>query len=624
MTTTTAEKPKLLEVRPDGIPDELKRTPQWVTWRLEPKGDGWTKVPYQVNGQHARVDSAETWTTFDAALAAYRSGDADGVGFVFSADDPYVGIDLDHIDSPELKTSAESFLRLLNSYTELSPSGTGYRVIARGTLPEGRRRSGNVEMYDRGRYFTVTGHRVEHSPATPEPREALIEALYAKYFADESAPTPSTATHVLTISDDDAIAHVNATDKGHALWDGDTTAYKSESEADLALCRLIERFVGGDAAMIERIWLASGLGVRVKAKRADYRKRTIDTVLATPSAQGVGGSDVWAVLRRIDFDAPMEPAAAVIAALLRERTVTAVAADDGMGKSFFLQGAAMHIRNGRPFVDREVMQGAVLLLDGQLADVDLRDRLRAIGGEAPLPIVCSPLDLDLTTERGRKLLLAAGERAEDETSMPLRLLAVDSCLEFIGDRSPNETPTVTAFHHTLRAARDAFPKAALAFTMNLRKFAPNAGPANSTKQRAANLKRWTDMCDEVLDVRADKDEAHRYIERLTVTPNKNRHALNKALTLDLQRGGERLTFAVPDPNVFLIGAPRKGGRPKRVTDEDVLAALADGPVTHDDLREKLDVSRGTLRQRLKSLEEAGRAFIDRSKKPHAISAVERP
>ena len=183
----------------------------------------------------------------------------------------------------------------------------------------------------------------------------------------------------------------------------------------------------------------------------------------------------------------MEPAAAVIAALLRERTVTAVAADDGMGKSFFLQGAAMHIRNGTPrLADREVMQGAVLLLDGQLADVDLRDRLRAIGGEAPLPIVCSPLDLDLTTERGRELLLAAGERAEDETSMPLRLLAVDSCLEFIGDRSPNETPTVTAFHHTLRAARDAFPKAALAFTMNLRKFTPKGGPANSTKQRAAN------------------------------------------------------------------------------------------------------------------------------------------
>ena len=109
----------------------------------------------------------------------------------------------------------------------------------------------------------------------------------------------------------------------------------------------------------------------------------------------------------------------------------------------------------------------------------------------------------------------------------------------------------------------------------------------------------------------------------TVTPNKNRHALNKALTLDLQRGGERLAFAVPDLNVFLIGAPRTGGRPKRVTDEDVLAALADGPVTHDDLREKLDASRGTLRQRLKSLEEAGRALIDRSKKPHAISAVER-
>ena len=138
--STTAEKPEVLEVLPDGIPDDLKRTPQWVTWRLESKGDGWTKVPYQVNGSRASTTSPSTWTTFDAALAEYQSGDADGVGFVFSKADDYVGIDLDHIDSPELSAWAAAIVQQLNSYLEKSPSGTGYHVIVRGTLPKGKRK----------------------------------------------------------------------------------------------------------------------------------------------------------------------------------------------------------------------------------------------------------------------------------------------------------------------------------------------------------------------------------------------------------------------------------------------------------------------------------------------------
>ena len=286
----------MLEVRPDGIPDDLKSIAQWVTWRQEWDGDRWTKPLYQVNGSKASTKSRRTWATFDEAFAEYQRSDADGVGFVFTKDDDYVGIDLDHIDTPELTKWAYGIVRKLDSYLEKSPSGTGYHVIARGTLPGPGRKRGRVEAYDRGRYFTVTGHRAQQLPATPEPRQAEIEDLYAKYFADESAPTPvqaSTATaHAPAISDDDAIARVKATDNGRALWDGDpalwakdTGAYPSKSEADLALCREIEKVVGHDAAAIDRLWLVSGLGVRGKVKdRADYRKRTIDLILATPSA----------------------------------------------------------------------------------------------------------------------------------------------------------------------------------------------------------------------------------------------------------------------------------------------------------------------------------------------------
>jgi primase-polymerase (primpol)-like protein len=48
----------------------------------------------------------------------------------------------------------------IDSYTEVSPSGAGLRIWTPGVLPPGGRRKGYVEMYDGGRYLTVTGHRV--------------------------------------------------------------------------------------------------------------------------------------------------------------------------------------------------------------------------------------------------------------------------------------------------------------------------------------------------------------------------------------------------------------------------------------------------------------------------------
>ena len=147
------------------IPAVLQETAQWVCWRVEDRDGHPTKVPLDpVTGQYASVAEPVTWHALETALAQYhRDADVDGIGFVFTADDPYVGVDLDDCRDPEtgaVEDWAAEIIQRLASYTEVSPSGTGVHIITRGTAPAKGNRRGNLEMYDRDRYFTVTGDRV--------------------------------------------------------------------------------------------------------------------------------------------------------------------------------------------------------------------------------------------------------------------------------------------------------------------------------------------------------------------------------------------------------------------------------------------------------------------------------
>jgi putative DNA primase/helicase len=153
-----------VEISP--LPEELLARPQWVCWCYETTKQGkLTKVPYNARtGQKASTTNPATWSTYEQAFDARSQDHYDGVGFVFNND--YTGIDLDHcIDEETGKPNAwaQSIIDHINSYTELSPSGTGVHIIARGTIPSGVKRPG-IEMYSCGRFFTMTGDRLEGYP----------------------------------------------------------------------------------------------------------------------------------------------------------------------------------------------------------------------------------------------------------------------------------------------------------------------------------------------------------------------------------------------------------------------------------------------------------------------------
>ncbi len=158
-----------LPVDPAGIPRELVDEPAWVVWRIKPKpgkpGE-WTKVPCQATNPTALASSTNptTWSTFAEAFSAYqRDPSLSGVGFVLHAQG-IVGVDLAHAvaDDGRIKPWAAAIMdRLDGAHWERSPGGHGLRGICRGELPPGRRnvsyQDGRVEMYDDGRFLTITG-----------------------------------------------------------------------------------------------------------------------------------------------------------------------------------------------------------------------------------------------------------------------------------------------------------------------------------------------------------------------------------------------------------------------------------------------------------------------------------
>lgn len=267
------------------IPVELRGRRQWVIWRRESRGGKETKVPYQAASPSMRASTrdASTWSPFERAASAVERGNASGMGFVFAPADPFCGVDLDGCrnESGQLNPIAAAIVDELDSYAEWSPSGSGVHLIARGRLQGRRCRRGPIEIYDRGRYFTVTGQRLEGVPHSPMPRQRELDDLWARLFPKVVSPPGRSGCRAVPEDDRDLLERVFAAKNGvevERLFNGDTSCYGSHSEADLALVSHLAFWTNGDPERIDALFRASGL-MREKWLRPDYRQRTIAKAL---------------------------------------------------------------------------------------------------------------------------------------------------------------------------------------------------------------------------------------------------------------------------------------------------------------------------------------------------------
>ncbi|MEJ7567779.1 MAG: hypothetical protein WKF41_05895 [Gaiellaceae bacterium] len=271
--------------RYQAVPAELRSRPQWVCWKLverdgQPKP---TKEPWQPDGRRrASSTDPSTWSRFEEAAAALEAGSFDGLGYVFSADDPYVGVDL---DDGLTEADRAAIMVALDSYTEMSVSGSGVHVIVRANLNGyGRNRRGPFEVYEHGRYFVVTGNHLRGTPTTIEPRQAKLDEVLEHFLP--WPPAEKDLQHrpaqPVDLDDRDLLDRAMRAKNGadfNALYGGRwEDRYPSRSEADLALCNALAFWTGRDPKRINEIFRSSGL-YREKWERADYRARTIETAI---------------------------------------------------------------------------------------------------------------------------------------------------------------------------------------------------------------------------------------------------------------------------------------------------------------------------------------------------------
>ena len=267
---------RFLPVAAENIPDEFKALPQWVVWRAVERNGKITKPPRQIDGRAAKANDPWTWTTFEKAMGAYEAGLSDGVGFVFAPGGGLVGVDLDHCigEDGTVAPKAEAIVEALGSYTEYSVSGRGLHVIVRAELEKGYR-SGPIEVYPHGRFFTMTGSLHDERSelrANQAAVDGLVRAIRPERRVRGAVATGGGRRY---LPNPELVEKARAAKNGakfSRLWEGDTSDYPSHSEADLALLAMLLYWTDGDEDRARLLFEQSGL-VRPKwTGRADYRR----------------------------------------------------------------------------------------------------------------------------------------------------------------------------------------------------------------------------------------------------------------------------------------------------------------------------------------------------------------
>jgi primase-polymerase (primpol)-like protein len=173
---------EIVELLARAVPDDLAELDCWGVWRMES-----TKIPYRVDGRRASSTNANDWTDVDRAREAVRTGKYSGLAFAFFAQHGMVGIDLDDclIADGDVKQWARGVVeRFSDTYMEVSPSGRGLKIWARGSIPANLSKvtvgDGGIELYNHARYFTFTGQRFRGAPLQVADHAADLRALYER------------------------------------------------------------------------------------------------------------------------------------------------------------------------------------------------------------------------------------------------------------------------------------------------------------------------------------------------------------------------------------------------------------------------------------------------------------
>ncbi|HSH52083.1 MAG TPA: phage/plasmid primase, P4 family [Bacteroidales bacterium] len=256
----------------EAVPTELKKLNNWCGFKLQQRNGKTTKVPIDANtGNLGKSNDENTWSSFDTALGSINKFNCDGIGFFFKP--PYFGIDLDDVrpeierykQNDEADNIVSEFIEMMESYSELSVSGNGVHIIAKGDLPEGGSRKGNVEIYNSGRFFVMTGNSISRFTEIAEDELGKINYLHNKYIGSNEPSKKhqnnENQGNGLAIEKIIEIARNSKNGMRFKLFMGGgwEQFYTSQSEADMAFANDLAFWTNRDYEKMDSIFRESSL-----------------------------------------------------------------------------------------------------------------------------------------------------------------------------------------------------------------------------------------------------------------------------------------------------------------------------------------------------------------------------
>lgn len=407
----------------ENIPQSLQERSQWVCWKSIPKATGKPmKKPFNaITGSITDYTNPKNWVTFEKALNALeRDASYAGIGYVFSEDDPFTGIDLDDcLDEQGEFFWGKDIVDRIDAYCEVSPSGTGVKMILEGIKPawatecvskgHGPKGDGKVEVYNRARFFALTGHRIATAPEGIMPRQEQLDALCAELWPDKpkktSGPTPAVEEGKPSKKFDEAMLNRMRTclkeiDKMRVADKGD-----GSNRLFAACCRCVEHDLPDDAALavlakygthkpFPSAWGSKSVLKRLRSAEKKVERGAAKKKLSGPSMLSVG---------QLLKDHP-ELRPPVINGLLRIGETMNIIAPPKYGKSWLVTDLSMAVATGRRWLDAfDTTQGNVLILDNELHSETSANRIPKVATARGIGLLEIADKLFVDNLRGRLL-----------------------------------------------------------------------------------------------------------------------------------------------------------------------------------------------------------------------------
>jgi len=458
----------------ENVPQVLKDQPQWVCWHYEMDKDGRTlKVPYDAkNNRKASSTDPTTWTSFEQAIETFESSETyNGVGYVFSKDDPFGGIDLDdcRYGDGSLAPWAQKIVDLFASYTEISPSENGVKIFFRGRKPQfagcavkniAGNEPGELEVYDQARYFCVTGNIYPGSVTEVTDCQPQLDELCRRYWGKQLTPPTSIPPVPVDTRMADCLRDMLAIQRNDN-FDGSFRLYA-------CCCRCVEYDLG-DRDAVSLIQTYAGLkpfpknwsdGDILRRLRDAEKKAQRGAALLGHRVDGTGTKSAGEIesatpeyksIRQLMVQYPhLRPP--VIHGLLRQGETMNVIAPPKTGKSWLVTDLAIAIATGRPWLELfQTVQGNVLIIDNELHGETSANRVPRVAEARNIDIEQIADSVFVENLRGHlKDLISLGPYFGAIEPGKFRIIILDAFYRFIPkDTDENDNGSVAQLYNHL-------------------------------------------------------------------------------------------------------------------------------------------------------------------------------